>query len=290
MAFRYVSTNLALIHPRLLTTLILLDPVIQKNPSASSGSGPSPARASTIRRDLWPSRSAAAESFRKSKFYQAWDERVLDRWLQYGLRDLPTAIYPGDSTAEDVDSPVTLTTTKHQEVFTFLRANFNSKDEHGKEVINRLTHADFDPATPRSFPFYRPEPVRTYHNLPFVRPSVLYIFGGSSWLSPPGSRKEKMELTGSGVGGSGGVKEGRVKEVVLENTGHLVAMEAVEACADATADWLRGELKRWREEEDKFTQEWSTRTRRDKLVTSEEWKKLIDEGPSKDRPAGKGKL
>ncbi|KAI9881029.1 MAG: hypothetical protein M1830_008911 [Pleopsidium flavum] len=283
-------TNLALIHPRLLTTLILLDPVIQKHSSSPSGSGFSPGRASTFRRDLWPSRSAAAESFRKSKFYQAWDERVLDRWLQYGLRDLPTTIYPEDSTLDDTGKPVTLTTTKHQEVFTFLRPIFTSKDEHGKEAIIRLTHADFDPTTPHSSPFYRPEPEHTYHNLPFVRPSVLYIFGGLSLLSPPEWRKEKMELTGSGVGGSGGMKAGRVKEVVLENAGHLVAMEAVGACADATAEWLRVELKRWWEEEDKFNQEWSVKTRREKLMISEEWKTLIDEGLSRDRPARKGKL
>jgi len=250
------------------------------------GTGGSRVVASTFRRDLWPSRRAAAESFRKSQFYQAWDERVLDRWLNYGLRDVPTAIYPDDGATTDGEKPVTLTTTKHQEVFTFLRPTFSGKQEPEKDVIDRAAQPDFDVAFPRSYPFYRPEPVRTFHNLPFVRPSVLYIFGGLSDLSPPDWREEKMERTGSGVGGSGGVKEGRVKQVVLEEHGHLIAMEAVEACADATAAWVGPELKRWRDEEDRTMQGWSRKSRRDKLVVSEEWKKRVVQGS----PARKGKL
>lgn len=109
-------------------------------------------------------------------------------------------------------------------------------------------------------------------------------------MSPPQWRKEKMDRTGSGVGGSGGVKEGRVKEVVLERTGHLVAMEAVDACADAAATWLGQELKRWREEEDAFQQDWSRRPSRDKLVISEEAKKLLNKALSKGGPTRKAKL
>lgn len=280
------STNLALLHPRLLASLVLLDPVIQQNTLPSMGQGVSPAVASTFRRDLWPSRRAAAESFRKGKFYQAWDERVLDRWLQYGLRDVPTAIYPDDLATADGEKPVTLTTTKHQEVFTFLRPTFGGKHEPEKDIVDGVTHAEVDPACPKPYPFYRPEPVRTFHNLPFVRPSVLYILGGLSYLSPPELRKEKLELTGSGIGGSGGVKKGRVKEVVLEEHGHLIAMEAVEACADATVAWLETELKRWREEDDRSMQKWSQKSTRDKLVVSEEWKKQVVQG----LPARKEKL
>lgn len=283
---RIDSINLALIHPRLLTSLVLLEPVIQQQTLPAMGSGNSPAVASTFRRDLWPSRRAAAESFRKSHFYQAWDERVFDRWLQYGLRDVPTAIYPKDGATADGEKPVTLTTTKHQEVFTFLRPTFGGKTNVEKTIIDRIAQPDFDIAFPKWYPFYRPEPVRTFHNLPFVRPSVLYIFGGLSPMSPPEWRKEKMERTGSGIGGSGGEKEGRVKEVVLEEHGHLIAMEAVEACADATAAWVGAEMKRWREDEDKMMQGWSQKSRREKLVVSEEWKKTVVQGS----PAMKGKL
>ncbi|KAH7555145.1 hypothetical protein BM1_07806 [Bipolaris maydis] len=80
--------------------------------------------------------SAATEDFRKNKYYSKWDERVLQRWLQYGLRNLPTAVYPrhiqvagteAHVTHEDASADtVTLTTTKHQEVFTFLRPTFDA--------------------------------------------------------------------------------------------------------------------------------------------------------------------
>ncbi|KAH8736089.1 hypothetical protein BGZ61DRAFT_472454 [Ilyonectria robusta] len=35
--------------------------------------------------------------FKKSKLYQSWDPRVLDAWVRYGLRELPTDLYPNDS-------------------------------------------------------------------------------------------------------------------------------------------------------------------------------------------------
>ena len=214
---------------------------------------------------------------------------MLDRWVQHGVRDVPTAIYPDDPAAADGDKPVTLTTTKHQEVFTFLRPTF-SGDEHEQDVIDMVSHDDSDTVVPNSYPFYRPEPSLTFDNLPFVRPSVLYIFGGLSHLSSPEGRKEKMNLTGSGIGGSGGAKEGRVKEVVLPEHGHLIAMEAVDTCADATSAWLGAELTRWREGEDRAMRGWLQKRKGDKLVVSEEWKKRVGEGSQGDKRERKGKL
>jgi hypothetical protein len=49
---------------------------------------------STYRPDLWPSRKAAEAAFRKNKFFQSWDSRVLDKYIQFGLREVPTALYP----------------------------------------------------------------------------------------------------------------------------------------------------------------------------------------------------
>src|ERR1700712_3676084 len=83
--------NLSLIHPSLFEGLILVDPVITR---FLQNDGPIGAKLSTVRRDRWPSRQIAAESFKKSRFYQAWDPRVLELWNQHGLRDLPTRLYP----------------------------------------------------------------------------------------------------------------------------------------------------------------------------------------------------
>ncbi|KAJ6267258.1 hypothetical protein PSV08DRAFT_380858 [Bipolaris maydis] len=103
-----ILVSLALLQPRLvLETLILIDPIIHRHVFAAGYC--TPALASAPRRDEWPK----------------WDERVLQRWLQYGLRNLPTAVYPrhiqvagteAHVTHEDASADtVTLTTTKHQE-------------------------------------------------------------------------------------------------------------------------------------------------------------------------------
>ncbi|KAH0536183.1 hypothetical protein FGG08_006922 [Glutinoglossum americanum] len=261
---------LSLIHPRLLTTLVLLDPVIQKfgmNPFGSH-----PVEPSTFRRDIWPSRREAEASFRNNKFYQNWDERVLQRWIRYGLRDLPTSVYPNP--IGEGENAVTLTTAKLQEVTTFARPNYD-----GKEGINRLTHADLDPDDLTAYPFYRPEPPMIFKSLPHLRPSVLYIFAEKSPLSIPLLRDQKMEVTGVGVGGSGGAKEGRVKQVVLEGIGHEIAMEAAKSCADAAASWLGAEISRWKALEEEFQEKWSKRIRQDMVVVSELWKQKINEKP-----------
>ncbi|OCL07032.1 toxin biosynthesis protein-like protein [Glonium stellatum] len=276
--------NLALIHQRLFETLILIDPVIQRFSSALGNYAP--ANASAFRRDRWPSRAAAAEAFKKNKFYQAWDARVLDRWIKYGLRDLPTLLYPSSSATPSIPYPatttteptltptppqapeVTLTTTKHQEVFTFLRASFpplglqqSSNLDPGmtpaiRAAFERERHPDITPTANPQSPFYRPEPIITFHQLPQLRPSVLYVFGSLSPLSAPEFRADKLAMTGVGVGGSGGVKEGRVKEVVIEDAGHLIPMEKVEETAENVIQWVGGEMDRWRKLEKLREEEW----------------------------------
>jgi hypothetical protein len=272
-------------HPRLLSSLILIDPVIYLVSSPSiSLSGPSYTQLSTFRRDYWPSRAHAASSFKANKFYQSWDPRVLDLWIRYGLRDLPTALYPSSSHCSSkpsatTETPVTLTTPKHQEVFTFQRPNFSGVDAAGNPVQNRRTHPDIDPDVSDTYPFYRPEGPMTFKNLPHLRPSVLYIFAGKSPVSPPEWRKQKMETTGIGVGGSGGAKEGRVKEVLFADLNHLIPMEAVERCADAVAGWLVPEMERWWGEEEEYERMWRGQGMREKTTVDEEWIRRVGGAP-----------
>ena len=217
---------------------------------------------------------------------------MLDRWITHGLRDLPTFVYPDPSVSNKPESPkgetpVTLVTTKHQEVFSFLRPNFDGLDEDEKEIVNRLTHADLDLKAQDTYPFYRPEPPRTFDNLPHLRPSTLYVFGGQSYLSSPPFRKAKMDRTGTGVGGSGGVAQGRVKEVVFEDAGHLLPMEIVEEVADAIGGWTAGELKRWSRLEKEWKESWDAKSRQERTMVTEEWKTHIGGDP---RGPGSGKL
>ena len=231
---------------------------------------------STFRRDTWPSRKAAAEGYKKSKFYQTWDPRVIDRQIEYALRDLPTTIHPAGSVKGE--NPVTLTTSKHQEVFTFLRPNYEGSGYEGRPV-DRKKHPDVHPGLETIYPFYRPEVPRANYLLPEVRPSVLYVFGELSYMSQPEYIAAKLGNTGIGIGGSGGLKEGRVKGLTLKNIGHLVAMEAVTECADAASNWIGDEMERWRKEEDEHRQEWSNRSILQKTTVDAKWKEMIGGNP-----------
>ncbi|KFY77609.1 hypothetical protein V499_03054 [Pseudogymnoascus sp. VKM F-103] len=262
---------LSLIHPRLLTSLILLDPVIlQQNPTGAGGRGAP--MASTFRRDLWPSREAAAAGFRKNPFYKAWDPRVLEAWNKHGVRETPTLLYPNEK------GSVTLSTPKYHEVQTFIRPTFPDPINGPLAPITHYSHADIDPAVPAGEPFYSPAPYIVLQQLPRLRPSVLYIFGGTSFMAPPEHNAEKMRVTGTGAGGSGGAAKGRVKEVVLEGIGHLVAMEAPVQTAENTAKWISQEMQLWRQEAEKFAG-WAKMGVIEKQVISEKWKNILGGDP-----------
>ena len=291
---------LSLMHPRLFASLILIDPTLQ--PSTATlykelglvdkdarptefSYGITVARLSAVRRDLWPSRKAAAESFRKAKFYQAWDERVLDLWIEHGLRDCPTFLYPQEE-KESGNPKVTLTTSKHLEVHTFGRPNLSKSGVDGRP-IDRVETPDVNPEQPPIYPLYGNAMSNVFFKLPEVRPSVQYIFGGTSEMSSPILRKAKVEATGIGNGGSGGAKEGRVKEVVFKTVSHLVAMEVPKRTAEACADWMKDELKLWKSREDDLIESYNKQTLREKRTMSKE---LLDTVDAMTHVKGKSKL
>ncbi|PYI12428.1 toxin biosynthesis protein [Aspergillus sclerotiicarbonarius CBS 121057] len=292
--------QLCLMHPRLIHSLVLLDPVFQRESTQLDGYEMAirgrqmitkTTQLSSYRRDIWPSRKAAAEAFNRNPFYRAWDSRVLDRWIKYGLRELPTAIYPLDESKtkeESDDRPVTLRTTLHQEVFTFSRPNYDGPP--GKKVpVNKVTHPDLNPDHLGSWPFYRPEPSRVFAMLPHLRPSVCYIFGGKSDMCLPEMMADKMAVTGTGLGGSGGAPAGRVRDVYLAEFGHLLAQEAPIQCADAASEWLGAELERWRTEEREFREQWSRKSKPEKVTIDPRWKEHVPapERPKKNPPKSK---
>jgi pimeloyl-ACP methyl ester carboxylesterase len=265
--------QLSLLHPRLLQALILIDPVIQtENPSKSF------AKPSTYRRDVWPSRDEAAAKFAGSKFYQAWDERVLAKWVDYGLRDVPTELYP--VTPDEEEHAVTLTTPKSQEVFSYLRPKYAGTDGIAPEK-DWTAYGDMHPDDiEEDYPFYRPEPAQIFRRLPELKPPVLYIFGKHSELATPELRRKKMETTGTGVGGSGGATEGKVKEVVLD-CGHLVPMELVSDCAEAAASFAASEADRWNVVMREVEKRWLEKPREQRVGIDDEWKEKI--GPKQSK-------
>ncbi|RAL10366.1 putative toxin biosynthesis protein [Aspergillus homomorphus CBS 101889] len=258
--------HLSIMHPRLFSTLILIEPVILDFAGRTAGS-PNPSRSAALRKDLWPSRPAAEAALHKT-LLRKWDPRAAARYMQYGLRNLPTRLYPDvdtnnittssspPHTAHDDTivsaitsnppaSAVTLTTTKHHEAWSYSVPNL----EPARAGLDYLLLPDWDAEFERPYMVSRPECQVSMHNLPFVRPSVLWVFGGRSYLSPPEEQEKKVSLTGSGTGGSGGVKEGMVQKAVLEKGSHMLVVENVEWCAKTAGAWLASWFRRYALEE-----------------------------------------
>lgn len=196
----------ALMHPGLFEALVLLDPVVEEN-DAFPNVTLHPAAATARRKDVWKSMGEAEAFIRDRPFYKRWDPRVLDLYIKHGFRALPTATYP-DATG------VTLATTKHQEVYTFLRWMPDGS-------------------------LGRPEPGATYRSLKQLVPPVLYIVGGDSTVCLPVVNQRKMENTP------------QADMEVIPGVGHLVPMEAPEEAAAIAARYLVRQVKRWGKEVEK---------------------------------------
>ncbi|KAF9891238.1 hypothetical protein FE257_004802 [Aspergillus nanangensis] len=247
--------NLALFHPSLFQALVLIDPVIR-----TGSEGKSYAFVSAYRDEVWPTRKDAIKQL-KTPFCK-WDPRVLEKYAAYGLRDLPTELYPDPKIFGE--RPVTLTTTKAQELFTYIRPKYqDGKTGQDQDQWQREIHPE---EIEEDFPFYRPEPSHVFRRLPELKPSVLYVFAKFSIISNATARQEKMKMTGTGVGGSGG----RVQEVTLPG-GHLVPFEQVIECATACAAFCDTELSIWEVERQKFRQRWDAKTRGEKIVVDDRW-------------------
>lgn len=264
-------THLALLHPRLLQGLVLMDPVLQTpNPGKPYG------LASTYRRDRWPSRAAARESFGKSRFYQAWDPRVFDRWIETGLRDLPTELHSG--TVSEAGPEVTLATAKTHEVHSFLRplykGNSSVLPQEDREHYADLNPDDLEPGDS----FYRPEPAELFRRLSVLKPPVTFITGQSSPLAGRDLTDARLKITGTGVGGSGGIKKGRVAALELD-CGHFVPMEKTFESAEAAASFVEAEAILWEERTQQFEEQWFRRLRPARIDLDDVWRERI--GPKK---------
>jgi hypothetical protein len=215
------------------------------------------------------------------KTHKRWDSRVLEQWGLHGYRSLPTALYPQEGshqgTQEDHDGPVTLTSTKHQEVMQYVRPNFAGHKPLGQEAVTKETfhdslfHRDVIGPLSKTTPFYRSEPVIAWKLLDHVRPSVKYVFGGDSPISTGETRAELLTRTGAGVGGSGGQKNAQVQETCIEGSGHHLPLEKVAETASAIGAWIGLVAQRWHEDEARATNGWEDLPIKGRLSVSAEW-------------------
>ncbi|CAG8978897.1 hypothetical protein HYALB_00005234 [Hymenoscyphus albidus] len=98
--------------------------------------------------------------------------------------------------------------------------------------------------------FYNPVPTQTFAQLPHLKPSCLYVYGSRTHMvsSQSQGRADKLELTGTGFGGSGGHADGKVDELVL-NGSHFVPFEKPTEVAKIFKEWLQKEMENWIQEE-----------------------------------------
>lgn len=99
---------------------------------------------------------------------------------------------------------------------------------HGASVLKVIN--PLDPKHPlfKQVPVCRPEVQTAYELIPSLRPSCLWVLGGKTYLSLEEMR-ERISFCGTGLGGSGGVSEGRVREATFPSIGHLMTFQAIKA-------------------------------------------------------------
>jgi hypothetical protein len=199
----------------------------------------------------------------------------MDRYISFGLRPVPTAVYP--LSASVTPSSVTLTTTKAQEAWTYLGFNstpqsigLRDSSEHilGKDMSREAGEGDLNN---RNYVTTSPSPALAFELLPYVRPSVLYIFGEKSHINRPPRRDDKLEVTGTGTGGNGGKNEGRVEAKVILGSSHMLPLEKVSETAQSLARWLEKQMREF-EHEKRFHDDYdSGKSTNDQTMLSERW-------------------
>lgn len=256
---------LSQMHPRLLSSLVLLDAVI---PYKALDSLFAMARLPSFRKDLWPSRHAAESAFRKNALVKTFDPRVVDKILEFSIRPTPTLLHPNAP-----EGSYTLTTPKHQEAFSIARPNYaDVAISQSPSPEERATHPDIWPCAPYKSPFYKSEGRTCWMFLPYLRPAVFWLYGSESYAADPEERAEKMRRTGTGWNGSGGAGAGRVKEGFVEGSGHFLCFDRVAETADKVSEWLDAEVGVWMELEEKSVDdEWVRRDVVGRQVLDKRW-------------------
>ncbi|KAI4732689.1 putative toxin biosynthesis protein [Aureobasidium sp. EXF-12298] len=250
-------TLLAQMHPRLLTSIVMLDAIIihKEMPAWITMT-----RLPSLRKDLWPSRQAAEAAFRKNGLLKPFDERVVQKILEHSIRATPTLLYPQSSGDEQGkgEQSYTLTTPKHQEALSVARPNYDDRNwSSTPDLVARTTVPDLWPCAPYISPFYKSEGRTCWMFLPYLRPSVLWLYGNKSYTMDPDERREKIKRTGTGWNGSGGAQMGRVKEEFIDDTGHFLCFEKVAETAEKVSEWLEAEVKIWKDlEKVAMDEEW----------------------------------
>lgn len=236
--------GLSLMHPRLFTGMVFLEPTFATNPHirTKDRANRMPDRfhrgaAMAKRQDIWPSLAAARERLRANPYYGSFDASVFERVMKHDFRPASA-----ERCAEvgSVDA-VTLVTPKAMEVATMMRPD-PPLDGYPEESDLRNRPDDIDTTIVQGF--YRGEVVKMYEDLPCILPSTLLVWASKS-LAGTGYAQDITNRIGIGYGGNGGVAAGRVKSVDIPNVGHPLPLEKPGVVAKVVSEWLQNELVTW---------------------------------------------
>ncbi|KAF2017910.1 toxin biosynthesis protein [Aaosphaeria arxii CBS 175.79] len=262
--------QLSQIHPTLFQSLVLIEPVIQE----TIPPGPNAGYLTSYRPDFWQSKEEAHAYFDKNKFYKSLDPRCFERYLQYGLRSTPTALFP---TAPP--GSVTLSTTKHQEAWSFIRSIFPPRSSGGEvDMQEQLLTSDYG-GVHSKYVFHRPEAVLAFRALSTLQPAVYWIFAEQSYINPPKSRNEKVRRTGAEIRGRGGVTS-----TVVAKSNHNLPLTQVTETASLVASHIVQQLKEHKEQQEIWDRIDTQKSDRDQQVLSSHWMKAVRNKSDTERP------
>lgn len=272
--------NLALFHPRLFSSLILLDPYITRRPPPNFRGSPVFNRFLVDRQATWPSRSSAEADIAKWPIYYGFDPRCLAALLKYGLRTLKTP----DNSTESADPPVTWTTLAAQEVHTMSRPTRSEKQADGTYIVDSVACPDLDPLDAWDT-LYRWEIRGTLDRIGELRPSARFVLGAKSYV-PLDEVRMAISQCGRGRSGSGGIDAGRVTEVEIAKAGHFFPLQLVERTAKECAPWIDQEVQHWSEQERRWKEERDLRLQKGErigLELSPRMREILDQEKAKRR-------
>ncbi|KAJ5920953.1 hypothetical protein N7466_009279 [Penicillium verhagenii] len=228
------------------------------------------------RKESWDTREEAEKRVVKSNAAGAWSEKVVARLKRYGI--FQTAANKENRSGSSGDGGWALSIPKDQIATMVFRHNPEGvgMGPGGLEDVTlaqRELIPDSNPDDRGKGPFYRPEMQLGWDLLPKIRPWVLYVNGSNSPdLADPVVREERARITGTGVGGNGGMRLGAVKQVVIEEGEHTMPFDrSLGELADHVGDWLVTESQRWVDGPRRRRVEWQAKSLQEKQAVGKEF-------------------
>jgi len=205
--------QLSLIHPTLFTSLILLDPVLVSNPADGNAFA---LPAFTLKRpQILPSRDIARIGF--SNAFKRWDPRVLDLFMEYGLRDRKN---------NDGKGEVEMIVGRYPELSGYIRTpHMQGRDE---STLSK----DMDDIE------WTRQIIRVYASMKTIAPSTLILAGGNSVTSRKEVREDWEKNYGSNDDFRNPGQRRNVVVDVIENGSHFFPFDDPKDVASRTGKWI----------------------------------------------------